>query len=268
MIRIGLLATTACLALAGAASAQSLYGFGYHGTPETPWAGPYVGVHGGYAWDRNTTTRIRGSAAANVANVNSAARPATFIQDKDGYVAGGQLGWNLQKGMIVGGVEADYSATDFSQRLGRAGTTGAFSQISARYNYFATARGRLGVVLNDVLVYGTGGYATTQVRDRADFRLPNGQPGFRAAHQYEPDGYVVGGGVEYALPANITTLLGGGFLNVSKVTLRGEYLHYDFNPKRVNVSSVGSGAAGTGGAYSARFSNQADIVRTGLNFKF
>lgn len=268
MLKLGLFTAAAALAMAGSASAQSFYGFNYHGTPETPWAGPYVGVHGGYAWDRNSTTTIRGSAPANVNNVLSGARPLNFVQDKDGYIAGGQIGWNVQKDNIVGGVEADFSATDFSQRLGRAGTTGAFSQVSSRYNYFATVRGRVGYVLNNVLVYGTGGYATTQVRDRANFLLPNGQPGFRGVHQYEPDGFVAGGGAEYALPTSIVSRLGGGFLNVSKVTVRGEYLHYEFNGKTLNVASVGSGAAGTGGAYTARFSNQADVVRAGLNFKF
>ena len=267
MIRLGLLTGAAALALAGAASAQNLYGFDYKATPTTPWAGPYVGVHGGYAIDEDNTTYVAGGSAINQTNLAGALRPTTLIRDKDGYVAGGQIGWNVQHGPVVGGVEADFSATDMSTRAGRTGLSGAASNIVARNNYLATVRGRLGYVMpGGVLLYGTGGYAATEIKDRARFRNPQGATAFYGSHEYEPGGWVAGAGAEYAIPVDVLARFGSVFAN-SKVTTRLEWLHYDFDDKNLNVGSV-AGVSGSTGGYIARFSNNVDVVRAGFNYKF
>ena len=265
MLKIGLIAATSCLAFASAASAQSFYGYNFRATETTPWAGPYVGIHGGYALDEDNTAYVAGAQATNNAAIAGGNRPSQLIRDKDGYVAGGQIGWNLQGGNIVAGVEGDFSATDFSERNGLAGLNGARSNITTRNNYLATVRGRLGYVMpGGVLLYGTGGYATTEVKDKARFRNAAGATQYYGSHEYEPDGVVYGAGVEYAIPVAFLARY-GSFLANSKITTGVEWLHYDFNDKNVGVGSVGAGATG---GYIARFTNDADVVRARINYKF
>ena len=265
MTKFGRIAATSCLAFAGAASAQSLYGYNFRATETTPWAGPYVGIHGGYAIDEDNTAYVGGAQATNNTAIAAGNRPSQLIRDKDGYAAGGQIGWNLQGGNVVAGVEGDFSMTDFSSRNGLTGLNGARSNILTRNNYLATVRGRLGYVMpGGVLLYGTGGYATTEVKDKARFRSGTGATQYYGSHEYEPDGWVAGAGVEYAIPAAFLARY-GSFLANSKITTGVEWLHYDFNAKDLNVGAVGAGAAG---GYVARFDNNADVVRARINYKF
>ncbi len=267
MFKIGLIAATSCLAFAGAASAQSVYGFNFRATETTPWAGPYVGLHGGYALDEDNTAYVAGAQAANNTAIAGGNRPSQLIRDKDGYVAGVQSGWNIQAGRVVLGLEGDFSFTDFSSRKGLVGLNGTRSNVLTRNNYMGTERGRLGYVMpGGVLLYGTGGYATTQVQDKAFFRNAQGQVAFSGVHEYKPSGWVAGAGVEYAIPAAFLARY-SGFLANSKITTGVEWLHYDFDDKDLAVASQ-AGVAGSAGGYVARFTNEADVVRARINYKF
>ncbi len=267
MSKISLIAATACLAFAGAASAQSLYGFNYRATESTPWAGPYVGVHGGYALDEDDTAYVSGVQASNQNAIAAGNRPSQLIRQKDGYVAGVQSGWNVQAGNIVLGLEGDFSATDFSRRGTLTGLNGARSSVLARNNYFGTERGRLGYAMpGGILLYGTGGYATSEIKDKALFRNPQGQTAFYGSHEYKPSGWVAGAGVEYAIPAAFLARYSSMLAN-SKITTGVEWLHYDLGDKDINVLSQ-AGVSGSAGGYTARFTNQADVVRARINYKF
>jgi outer membrane immunogenic protein len=68
----------------------------------------------------------------------------------DGFVGGGQVGYNWQSGQIVYGLEADVSYADisFKENFG-----------SGSIDWMATARGRLGyLLLPNLLAYGTVGF--------------------------------------------------------------------------------------------------------------
>ncbi len=265
MFKTLLLATAAALTATAAAAQPE----GLVGTPATPWAGPYIGLHGGYAIDRDSPVTTGGLFAGNIANVANEARPNRLLRDKEGYVAGGQVGYNVQHGMIVAGVEADISVTDFSAsqvyrspRAFGAAPAGTASDVSSRTNYLGSVRGRVGLASDNLLIYGTGGYAYGSVKNRAVFRNgvnPN-QIDFAAADDYSPDGWVAGAGVEYAVPVSFNPLSRFGS---SRATIRGEYLHYDLQDRNLFVNAV-SGA----GSYVTRFKNDADVFRAGLNFKF
>jgi outer membrane immunogenic protein len=72
----------------------------------------------------------------------------------DGFVGGGQVGYNWQSGQIVYGLEADVSYADISFKERFGGMT-----ASGSIDWMATARGRLGyLLLPNLLAYGTVGF--------------------------------------------------------------------------------------------------------------
>ena len=109
-LRIALLSAVAALVVMPAAQAADLGGAPVRRStkdaPHAPpsvfsWSGIYVGTHLGYGWSdvdwENVSSSLGGS----------------------GWLAGGQIGYNWQRGALVFGVEADASATWADGRLRR-----------------------------------------------------------------------------------------------------------------------------------------------------
>lgn len=141
-----------------------------------------------------------------------------------GAIGGVQGGYNMQSGQIVFGGEADISASGIKRSNAgesyKQGTTGS-------------ARARVGAVFDRVLVYGTGGIA-----------LQNNslQIGFTESSKTHV-GSVIGAGAEVLLTQN--------------VTVRGEYLRYDFSGHNYNTA-IGP----------VKVSPDMNVFRGGLNYKF
>ena len=192
--------------------------------PAFSWTGIYIGGNVGYGWGRT-----RGTAATSAAG----GQPGQF--DLDGIVGGGQIGANYQIANWVLGVEVDYQGAS----IDGSGTGGAFTD-SAKIERFGTARGRIGYAWDRWMVYGTGGYAFG-ARTNYTFVTPALGSGSR-----DLDGWVAGGGIEYAFAPNWS----------AKV----EYLHLDLDRK--SFGSLGCApAACTVGA-------ELDTVRFGINYRF
>ncbi|MDP3896333.1 MAG: porin family protein [Mesorhizobium sp.] len=102
----------------------------------TGWAGPYVGVYGGYTFGE---TSIPGLSV-----------------DHDGFAGGAFAGWSGQTGAIVYGIEGD---------VGYNGADGANGGLATRSGVEGSLRARLGYAVNDrLLVYATGGGAAEQLK--------------------------------------------------------------------------------------------------------
>ena len=109
------------LLMLAVASGFTLAGLGAHAQPApgvADWSGLYVGLNGGYNWDNS---RDRGTVTVNqlsgvnngggVVTVPSTSFPAArFHTNNDGFMGGGQVGFNAQSGPIVFGVEGDEMA--------------------------------------------------------------------------------------------------------------------------------------------------------------
>jgi outer membrane immunogenic protein len=118
---------------------------------------------------------------------------------------------------------------------------------------FGTARGRLGVAFDRVLVYGTGGLAYTS--GHYLFTYTDGLfPAAGTSTTADKIGYVVGGGVEYALNNNVSVK--GEFLytQYGKVSTSGLIVN-QFNPSFTNTFAT-----------SARV--QEYTARVGINYRF
>src|SRR6476620_1381795 len=131
-----LLASACLLALTGAASAADLAARPYTKAPVAVasvynWTGFYLGIVGGGAWE------------------NGSGDPKM----KGGFV-GGTAGYNWQTGNVVFGIEADGSWADVNASATALGVT-----VTSKTDALGTVRGRIGYAVNNVLFYGTGGYA-------------------------------------------------------------------------------------------------------------
>jgi outer membrane immunogenic protein len=167
-----------------------------------PFQGLYFGVHGGYAWQ-------------NINGMYDSADTRTSLSplDNDQALAGAQLGYNVQYNWFVIGVEADASAPVGSAATLVDDPAGPITvNLSSDMSYLTSIRGRLGVAINDVLLYGTAGVAFS----RLSFDVNAPSTGFSGKLRTTDTAGVFGGGIEWKLAYG--------------VSVRGEYLFYDFGP--------------------------------------
>ncbi len=223
------------------------------------WSGFYVGVSAGYTFEQDDGITTTGQAAANINNVLGGARPAQTRLEREGFIGGGQIGynWQLTPNWVMG-LETDISYVDIRKDtnvvtipLNGIGTLN--NNFRTRMEYFGTVRGRIGYAWDRTLLYATGGLAYADIENSATFFGPAGQPQFAGSNRRTEAGYTVGAGIEHAFASNWT--------------LKAEYLYYDFRDETVNVAVIpGNGGGGTG--YNSRFENDGHIIRAGLNYKF
>jgi outer membrane immunogenic protein len=177
MFRYVVITAASAVVLSASANAADIYRApppavgGYKDTPYlgVNWSGFYVGVNGGYGW--NGTGNL------------DAGSP-----DPSGGFGGGQIGYNWQGVLnpnVVLGIEADFQGAGISDS-GTHTEAGHTSAVRSDLNWFGTARGRLGYAFGGALLYGTGGFAYGEVKNR--FFPTETQTGWTA-----------GGGMEYKL---------------------------------------------------------------------
>ncbi|WP_213287452.1 outer membrane protein [Bradyrhizobium sp. sGM-13] len=127
------------------------------------WTGFYLGAMGGYAHENSDG-----------------------VGTLSGGFAGGTVGYNWQTGNLVLGVEADGAWADVGATLGIPG----LASVDYTIRSMGTARGRIGYAFDQVLIYGTGGYAWS------DNRLTATLLGLSASDSKFHSGWTVGAGVE------------------------------------------------------------------------
>ena len=202
--------------------------------PAFTWTGLYIGVNGGVAFqDENRRRGGRGGGRGG---------------DDSSILGGGQIGYNMQFGMFVAGVEADIQAIDFERINTRLGGRNNGRNNDDEVDAFGTVRGRLGLAFFDRgLIYATGGLAYSD----------------------DTTGWVVGGGVEWALPVN--------WFGSSAVTfgLEGLWLSFDEDNDDDFDGVVGTFTPAGGGAaipvvapIGRDDENEFFVARAKLNFKF
>jgi outer membrane immunogenic protein len=230
-------------------------------SPAYDWSGFYLGVNAGYTFDDDRDITTTGQAQANINNVAGGARPGRVRLDREGFIGGGQMGYNWQVSPNwVFGLEADLSYVDIRRDVNVVtvplnGIGLLNNTFRTRMDYLGTVRGRIGYAWDRTLLYATGGLAYADIENSVNFFGPNVQGGllqFTGSDRRTEVGYTVGAGIEHAFAPNWT--------------VKAEYLFYDLRDNTVNVALIGNGGGGTG--YNSRFENDGHIVRAGLNYKF
>ncbi|MEM1376581.1 MAG: outer membrane beta-barrel protein [Pseudomonadota bacterium] len=161
---------------------------------ERVWVGPYFGVSLGLG-----LLDSDGDLADSSSYIDLGAL------DTIGVLGGVQLGWNFQRGDVLFGLEGDVSLVDLGGRLPSADDVPSNSTRTDDFllntDYFATLRGRIGFVDDDVLVYGTFGAAFIG-GDIYDFGSEEG----RNVATVAP---VIGAGIEWGVSRNLSLRMEG-----------------------------------------------------------
>ncbi len=207
------------------------------------WQGFYIGINGGYV---SMDTDV-----SDLDFLNAGPPVQSFSYDPSGAVGGGQVGFNWQPlHWLVLGVEGDggYLGADGRKMQPNSPAPGTFAETEP--GAYATARGRIGLAFDRVLLYATGGwFGSDYEREINDTTICN--CGFQLGSGENEDwrsGYAVGGGLEW--------------LFRDHWSLRVEYLYFNVGDGTVNVPIVQSGTFRFG------FDEDGYLVRGGLNFKF
>ena len=87
--------------------------------------------------------------------------------NKAGFTGGGQIGYNLQSGNFVYGVEADFNYVSNKASVTQATAILFVPSLTSttKLDWMGTVRGRLGVALSPTLIYVTGGWAFAHFED-------------------------------------------------------------------------------------------------------
>jgi len=170
------------------------------------WTGFYLGVNGGYISD---TAKFANNDLGTYCWISCSFNDK---QSATGGLLGGQIGYNFQfKNNIVIGWETDFAWS--SAKKTTSGSTGSYDWTNETgLSSFGTSRLRLGYAFDRLFMYGTGGLAFGNVRNRhqADNSYTwSDRAGFKA-------GWTAGGGLEYALNPNWSIKAEGLFYDLGK----------------------------------------------------
>ena len=177
------------------------------------WTGFYVGINGGYGFGTSNWTSAGGT---------------TGDFNVRGALAGGTIGYNLQTGLWVWGLEGDVDASWIKG-------TDATICCETKNDWLATARGRIGYAMDRWMPYITGGAAFGDVK-----MTPVGG----ASETDTRFGWTGGGGLEYAF--------------MGAWSAKVEYLYVDLGKANCSVATCG--------ANDVTF--KTSIVRGGINYHF
>ncbi|MBI5129089.1 MAG: porin family protein [Rhodopseudomonas palustris] len=198
--------------------------------PPANWAGLYLGGNFGGAIGRNRSSSTVGAFTEQ------------FNLSPDGYVGGGQIGYNWQAANWVFGAEADFQGS--TQKDDRTAVFNSTVRYNQKLPWFGTARGRLGYSVGSTLFYATGGYAYGNVKTNVVTATSND------TFNRTRSGYAVGAGIE--TPFQLFGLLGPNW------TSKTEYLYVDLGSTTDRFGATG--------VTTSKVTEH--MLRTGINYHF
>ena len=253
--------------------------------PAWSWTGWYVGGTAGYGWTReevdpNVTSSFCTFGIGGCPTFGSglvASIPTALNTNANGFIGGGEIGYNYQTGQWVLGIEADFSGSSIkgSNTVGASVIPAGFptnaintqTMVDQKLSALGTVRGRLGVtpVNSPLLAYVTGGLAYGRVTsDTSISETVSGpcgcgpNPSVTGSETTWRAGWTAGGGLAVAFAPNWS--------------IKAEYLYYDLGsvtygvPALVQTNFVGTPFFGATVASTVNF--RGSIVRVGVDLKF
>lgn len=221
---------------ATSAGAADIYRSSFKDTPVPvlvvqTWAGFYFGGNVGYGWSANSGQwRDDTTAREIIEEIPLSTDYHTSLRgpSPSGVFGGGQIGYNLQQGAWVYGLEADIQGADINDSKGYGVTVGE-TELSGstrqKVDWFGTVRGRVGYSNGPALFYATGGLAYGNVKDELKINDISDQgPYLHFSKEEVQTGFAVGGGIEYLFSPSWS--------------VKAEYLYIDLGSQKVGGSYV------------------------------
>jgi outer membrane immunogenic protein len=224
--------------------------------PGYDWSGFYVGANAGYGWGERSGNIVAFSTGLGIPGAVAAGTiPSFFNLRPEGALGGVQAGYNRQSGRWVFGVETDIQAAHLNQSVviphaALGPFLATLSTASTTLDWFGTARGRVGYAWNQVLLYGTGGFAYGGVSDDATVARVPPPPvgGGNWTNSSTRIGWAAGAGIEWAFrPA---------------WSLKAEYMHVDLGSATTRVVFPVAPV----NFIDYRFQHTYDVARVGINY--
>jgi outer membrane immunogenic protein len=251
-LRVSFLATTAAIALGGGAYAADMAVKAPLAAPLpiSSWTGGYIGGSIGTArlnvTGNQTATGSDGMYGACGGIDGASDGLSSCATSASGFTVGVQLGYDWQTRYFVTGVVADWTWTSLDHTVTAPNSSASF--VKAKVDWLASFRGRMGLAVDDTMVYVTSGLAL------ADLKSSAGQNGssccaYTSALSDVQVGWVAGVGIEHKL-------------SFSKVSIFAEALYYDFGHK------TATGVTSSGNVYSTEFTHEIFHSKVGLNYRF
>ncbi|MEO8883545.1 MAG: outer membrane beta-barrel protein [Devosia sp.] len=193
------------------------------------WTGFYLGVFGGLGASSHDFGIVTPGPTANAT-----------ISGNGGF-GGIQGGYNFDLGGAVLGVSADLALANIGASVNVTGIGPGSINASSTIDYFGTVQGRVGLPVDNLLIYAHGGYAYAHEKQTVTGLGP--AINFDQGHS----GYVIGAGIDYAINQNLS--------------LETEYSYYG-----LGSATIASGILGAGTSLNETTSFHA--LKVGLNYKF
>jgi outer membrane immunogenic protein len=164
--------------------------------PAWNWSGFYAGLNAGYARGTTVWNDLDGTVTLG----------GTLVHEStNGFIGGGQIGYNWQFRHAVFGLETDLNYLSLKQTTrffdNAIGSGFPVFQFTDAIRWLGTVRGRAGLALDNVLIYLTAGLAYGKTDHTVTDTLkpppatPTGTHNFSDTHV----GFAAGFGTEYAL---------------------------------------------------------------------
>ncbi|MGN6717897.1 MAG: outer membrane protein, partial [Candidatus Binatia bacterium] len=162
-----------------------------------------------------------------------------------GFTAGVQAGYDWQSRYFVYGVVADWTWTNLKHTMTNSASS-CHPFFQAKVDWLATFRGRMGLAVDDTLVYFTGGLALGELKSSAGISTPFDNNLNMQINKVEA-GWVAGLGVEHKFSQNWSVF--------------AEFLYYDFGHTSASASN-------DSGGYTTEFTHEIMQGKVGLNYRF
>lgn len=204
------------------------------------WSGIYFGGHVGVGLVRDVVTDTTTTALLN-AGTQTNVSPYALI-------GGPQVGINLQFGPAVVGAEGTWTSSDISGNYYAAAIPlNTQEESRSAPHWYATATGKVGFAVNDLLLYAKGGGAWMHV-DYTQITLLGGMLTTQQLITDNRSGWTAGAGIEYALNENLSAKL--------------EYDFLDFGTKNYNFTMIQAGGL------PVSIKSDTHMITFGMNYRF
>jgi outer membrane immunogenic protein len=223
--------------------------------PVFSWTGWYVGVHVGGAWGTKEWSDPTFAVTGPIIILGPPTIDATFQNyGVNGFLGGVQIGYNLQSGPWVWGVEAQASWAGIrgSDRFFFGKNTTVKTNVDALGSFAL----RFGGTIDRAMLYVKGGLAWAYEKHKISFPASPGIDGFAAFSVEDKHwrwGGMLGAGVEFAFTNSISGKL--------------EYNYMDFGTRTYSFTFDPPGLA-TSETIDMKIRQNIHLVKVGLNFRW